>query len=326
MRKTLAYAALPIAFGALMLAGCNESVNPPPANDAGSSARQQAAPATGQASSSEARSSSDSAPAQTAQGEDQGGDQGAAPSLTPAPAPILAFDFHYGLALPSRQVRPMLEAHQEACERAGPTQCQVVGVSIHDSDQDRASGELTLRATPAWMRLFRDRLDADARDAGGRVLAANTSGQDVAPTIQAASDQESSLQEQRAALIRQIARSDGKTVSGLRDELAQIDAQLSAARSTRQTAEGQAAMATMVIDYQANGLVPSSGAAAPLADAFHDYWETTAWVGAALVRIASVLTPFVILGAPIWWFARRRRRNPAAPAPSSAPGAHQVGS
>jgi hypothetical protein len=227
-------------------------------------------------------------------------------------APLLAFDFRYSMGLPSARVRPLMDSHQEACERAGPTQCQVMNVQSRDDEHGLASGELTLRATPAWLHLFRARVEADVHDAGGRIVNAGTQGQDVAQVIQQAADQDNALSEQRAALLRRLARG-GDEAEDLRQQIAVLDQQITQARDSRTNAQERAAMATVVLDYRANGLVPASGDAAPLAEATRHFWANSAEVAAWLVNIASVLTPFALIGAPIWWLVLRYRRRPASP-------------
>jgi len=244
-----------------------------------------------------------------------------APDETTSPpstgAPLLAFDFRYQLGLPSARVRPLMDSHQEACERAGPTQCQVMNVQSHDDEQGLASGELTLRATPAWLHLFRARVEADVHDVGGRIVNAGTQGQDVAPLIQQAADQDNALSDQRTALMRRLARG-GEDAEDLRQQIAALDEQIAQARDTRSNAQERAAMATVVLDYRANGLVPATGDSAPLAEATRHFWANTAMVAAWLVNIASVVTPFALVGAPVWWLAMRYRRRPSpAPRPVS---------
>ena len=56
---------------------------------------------------------------------------GSADSSPVARTPMLAMAYQLHLALPSDQVRPLMESHQDACERAGPTQCQVIGAQAH---------------------------------------------------------------------------------------------------------------------------------------------------------------------------------------------------
>lgn len=224
--------------------------------------------------------------------------------------PVLAFDYRYTLALPSAQVRPLMETHQEACERAGPDQCQVMGVESHEDEADKASATLTLRATPAWMRLFRGRLEGDAHDAGGRILSGATEGVDVAPVLQRDADADNALTAREAEIRRAIAQGDDS--DQLREELAQVRAQIDQVRAQRSDTQQRVAMSTVVVDYRANSLVPSSGVTAPLAESLRHFWGVSAQVAAVLVNIAAVLAPFVIIGAPVWWFVARSRRREAA--------------
>src|SRR5690349_3169047 len=76
------------------------------------------------------------------------------PPATPT-VPQLAMAYRLGFVLPFDQVRPLMESHQEACELAGALQCQVMGASSSAEGRDKARAELTLRATPAWLRSFR---------------------------------------------------------------------------------------------------------------------------------------------------------------------------
>jgi hypothetical protein len=73
-------------------------------------------------------------PNATQPGEGAGAAQDAAPDVRaerdPAQAaapqtPMLALAYKLGLVVPADQVRPLMESHQEACERAGADQCQV---------------------------------------------------------------------------------------------------------------------------------------------------------------------------------------------------------
>jgi hypothetical protein len=223
--------------------------------------------------------------------------------------PLLAFDFRYQLALPSAQVRPLMDAHQEACERAGPTQCQVAGVASRDDERGLASGTLTLRATPTWLRAFRGRVEADVHDAGGRVVNAGTQGQDMAPVLQQTADSGNALSLQREELQRRIRR-EGDPDGVLQEQLNEIDAQIAQARAQHTDAQTRIAMSTVVLDYRASGLIPATGDGAPLAEAFRHFWSTSAVVAAVIVNVAAVLLPFAMIGAPVWWLVMRSRRRP----------------
>src|SRR5271166_1333355 len=132
MNRTLPTAAA-VAIAALSLAACkkNELIAPPPKPPP--SAARDAAPAA----SASADVGSQRASALSEQAPDA--------SPTPQP-PMLAMAYRLGLAVPADQVRPLMESHQEACERAGSDQCQVMAASAEAEQGDRATASLTLRA------------------------------------------------------------------------------------------------------------------------------------------------------------------------------------
>ncbi|HLY78394.1 MAG TPA: DUF4349 domain-containing protein, partial [Caulobacteraceae bacterium] len=132
----------------------------------------------------QAAASSDANAAMASAGDQSAASEAAPTTPAPSPrAPMLAMAYKLGLAVPAEQVRPLMESHQEACERAGSDQCQVMGASADAEQGERASASLTLRATPAWMRVFRSRAEADAKDLGGRIEVAGTEGDDLSTQI-----------------------------------------------------------------------------------------------------------------------------------------------
>jgi len=235
--------------------------------------------------------------------------------LTPT-LPQLAMAYRLGFVLPADQVRPLMESHQEACELAGPLQCQVMGASSSAAGRDKARATLTLRATPAWMRAFRTRAEADAKDAGGKVDQAGTSGEDLSQTLV---DTEAA-QRARAAELERLHELMARRTRDLDDtlqveqEITRVQGELDQAASQLAMMKNRIAMQTVSIDYRSKALVAPVGVTAPIAEASEDFVSTMAMVFAALIRVAAVLTPFAIIGAPIVWLVRRRKpAKPAAP-------------
>lgn len=323
MRRTLL-----VVCGLIALTACQQQTNRPASADHTTTTASRSGPTAvaPPATNAQPAGAADSAAAPstaTAEGgtpTPPGAPQRADEAPRPPNAPLLAFDFRYQLALPNTQVRPMMDAHQEACERAGATQCQVVSVSSHDDPDGKTSGTLTLRATPAWMRAFRPRVEADVHDAHGRIIAASTEGEDVAPVIHDAATADNQLSAQADELRARLARNPDDEEA--RGELANVEAQIEQARTTRSDAQQRFQMATLVLDYQADSMVAPTGDAAPLAEATRHFWANTAAVAAVLVNIASILLPIALVVAPIWWFvarANRRRREAAPPASRPSP-------
>jgi hypothetical protein len=75
---------------------------------------------------------------------------------------MLAYKYEYGLEAPPDQVSGLVRKHEQACERAGPTICQITGGRLEAEGKDDVHGTLTLRAATAWLSPFREGLDRDA--------------------------------------------------------------------------------------------------------------------------------------------------------------------
>ncbi|HEX7760929.1 MAG TPA: DUF4349 domain-containing protein [Caulobacteraceae bacterium] len=242
-----------------------------------------------------------------------------APPPTPR-APMLAMAYHLDLALPSDQVRPLMESHQEACERAGPNQCQVVGAQAQSEGKDDESATLDLRATPAWMRAFRGRAEADVKDAGGRILQSGTQSEDLARAIGDTQAGQKTRAEEEARLKELLARRMRHLDDSLavEQEITQVQNDLNAQASSLQDMQDRVAMQTLSIAYEPNGAVAPRGSTAPLAAASRAFWGHMMEVFAGLLTIASYILPFVIVIAPIGWLIARRGRPAPKPRPPSA--------
>ena len=296
------------------LTACNQQTNGP-------ASRGNASPAPA-AESARSRAGSVTAPTQDAAAPAAGADASArgdtvAQTDVPRPpnSPVLAFDYSVSLVLPTDEVRPMMESHQEACERAGSQQCQVMSVESHADRDNKTSGTLTVRGTPTWLRVFRARVEGDVRDARGRILSANTQGEDVAPTLTDSARTDNQLSAQLDQLRAQLRQNpdDGE----LQRQISETQSQIDQARDARSEAQGRVQMATLTLEYQAEGTVAPTGVTAPLAEATRNFWSNTAQVAAVIVNLASILLPIALVVGPIWWIVawsirRRRAANPPA--------------
>jgi hypothetical protein len=236
------------------------------------------------------------------------------------PAPLLAMAYRLSFVLPTDQVRPLMESHQEACERAGPDQCQVMGAEAKSEGRDRESASLNLRATPAWMRSFRGRAEADVRDAGGKVKDSGTTGEDLSRPIadgEAAQKARAAEQARLRVLMDRRSRHLDDSLE-VEQEITRVQQEIDAQNGDLVDLRGRVAMQTLTVDYQSSGMVAPDGVTAPVAQASKDFMAHMMAVFAALMNIASFLTPFVIIGAPIVWLVRRRQTP--AKAPPAVPG------
>jgi hypothetical protein len=235
---------------------------------------------------------------------------------------MLAMAYQLHLALPSDQVRPLMESHQDACERAGPTQCQVIGAQAHTEGKDDETAELDLRATPAWMWAFRGRAEADVRDAGGKVLESGAQGEDLAKAIGDTEAGQKTRAEEEARLKVLLARRSRHLDDSLaiEKEITEVQNDLDAQASALQDMRDRVALQTLSIAYESSGQVAPRGANAPVASAAKAFWGNMMGVFGGLIVLASYLLPFALVGAAGGWLIWRVRRPRRAAPPTAANG------
>ena len=257
-----------------------------------------------------------SAPQSGAPGKSAQAETNLAPSPAPSlQAPMLALAYTLGLVVPADQVRPLMESHQEACERAGADQCQVLGASASAESDERATAELKLRATPAWMRVFRTRAEADAKDLGGRIDAAAPDSDDLSTQVV---DTEAA-QRARAAEQARLTELMRRRTSNLQDTLAveqeitRVQGDMDQASSELVAMQNRIVMQTVTVSYASPAVASPKGESAPLQAAERGFMGNVYAGLAALVTVASFLLPFALVGAPIAWLIARRKKAPAAP-------------
>ena len=101
----------------------------------------------------------------------------------PAGAPMLAYSYEYSVSLPGRQVDALRRRHERACADARPD--GLPGGLDLDRRPGRCAvrGVLSMRAAPSWLKRFRDGLESDAKDAGGRIETSDVTSEDLSREI-----------------------------------------------------------------------------------------------------------------------------------------------
>jgi len=241
----------------------------------------------------------------------------AAPARAAVTIPMLAYRYAYALEAPSDGIRDLVARHQAACQAAGPAVCQLTGAQVTETGKDRVHGEVSLKATPAWLKSFRAGLDADAKAAGGRVLTSNVSTEDLSRQIvdtEAAVRAQTTLRDRLQALL---ATHPGKLSELLEveQELARVQGELDATQSELAEMRGRVETSELRITYDAAGVLAPQGVMSPLGAAIHDFLGIVVSVLAVLVRIFAYLLPMgVIVGLGVWLMRNRwPKRSPKKP-------------
>jgi hypothetical protein len=234
---------------------------------------------------------------------------GSAPAPITVSAPMLAYSYQYGLETPSDHLAGLMKSHEQACQSAGPTVCQIVGQQLTSVGKDRLAGQLNLRATPAWIQGFRGGLDEQAKAAGGRVVSSNTSSEDLTRAIvdtEAALRARSTLRDRLQALL---ANHPGKLADLLQveQELARVQGEIDATQSELAVMRTRVTTSALSIEYRSAGVLAPQGVWSPLGQAVDDIVSTLVFVIAFLIRATTLLAPFAAIAAAGFWFWRRRR-------------------
>lgn len=240
----------------------------------------------------------------------------AAPASRPAISiPQLAYSYSYLLSAPAEAIRQMVGQHESACAQAGPDVCQITSASVSGEGEDKISGTLTLRATPDWLRTFRGQLEADIAKTGGRIERSSVATDDLSRSIV---DTEAAIRAQIALRDRMeglLANSRGKLpeLIELRQQLAQVQADLDAGQSELRIMRARVTMAELKITYEAGAVLSPEGAWAPLGKSLAKVVEGQVAFLSGLVMLTAWVGPWLLLaGGGVWLFRRNRAKRPAA--------------
>jgi hypothetical protein len=260
------------------------------------------------------------------------------PSTTPVGAPpqgvtpLLAYSYTYGLEAPPAGVRALLRRHEQACQAAGPTTCQVIGATSEQRGENDITARLEFRATPAYTTRFRGGLERDAAGARGEVTASKVETEDLTRSI---IDTEARLRAGRLLRTRLealIASRPGnlEQLLEIERELARVQGELDAAESTLAVMRARVSMSTVTVDYASRGAVVDPGDGRPLKDAGDRFARNLAASSAAILTFISLVLPWAaVIGLAAWALLALARRGKAgsarakpkgeAPPPAPAP-------
>jgi len=242
------------------------------------------------------------------------------PAERPAPVlsiPQLAYVYKYALAAPPDAVRGLVARHEQVCWAAGPAVCQVTGSTVTEDGPDKVAATLTLRAQPAWLRVFRQGLESDTKAAGGRMVTTDTSSDDLSRAIV---DTEAALRAKtvlRDRLEQTLRTRPGKVGEffEMEQQLAGVQGEIDAARSELAMMKTRVATSELRIDYSSEGVLAPRGTLAPIGQAAGDVASIFVATLAFLIRALALLAPVAGLGALAWWLSRGLRGKAAAKVP-----------
>lgn len=239
-----------------------------------------------------------------------------APSDAPPPpaavqAASIAYVYRYGLELPVDRAPALMSRHEQACVAAGPAVCQVIGSESSRYGRDELTAQLEIRATPAFLTAFRARLAGDAEAAGGRVAMAATDSEDLTRALVDTEARLRALTTLRDRLQQLLATRSGplEQLLATERELARVQGELDASRSTLEVMRTRVATSRLIISYTAQGQLAPDSAFRPVTDALDDALAVFMSVIGALILFLAGVLPLLIVVVPLAWLGLRWRRR-----------------
>lgn len=234
---------------------------------------------------------------------------------TPVEAPsasYLAYAFQIALELPGPRLIGVMEHHANACREAGPRLCQLIGASRQGDPDAFISGELHIRAEPAWLQRFMGGIASEAREAGGKIKAQATTTEDLTRAIvdtQAALRAKIALRDR----LQRLLESRPGRLSDLLDverELARVQGEIDATQSNLAVMRARVDMSELTISYESAPRSVASDTFEPLGRALAGFLALMVQALAAIITLIAVLIPWaLVIGAFAWlllWIRKRR--------------------
>ena len=236
-----------------------------------------------------------------------------APVALPAPIAKIAYAFSYIMSVPKDRGAALMSRHELACASAGAGYCQVISARADWTSRD-PGGRLELRGQPDWINRFRSQLALDAQNAGGRLDAAITEGDDVtrgigtaaagAKTTASLADRIRDLQARRGGTLEQRLQ--------IERQLAELQRQYDAQQLELKALNDRVQSARLTLEYRQGGVMAADSPTRPVARALSDAFGLSMGMLALLITAGSVLLPIAVIGGAVWWAVVRRRKPAAA--------------
>lgn len=255
-------------------------------------------------------------------------DEAAAPGLTTGAAPGVAFAYRYAFTLPAKAISSVQQQHATACERLGPTKCQITGMSYEQPREGEVAARLDLLLAPDIAQQFGSDSIGLVEQAEGKLENASINGDDAGSVIEQS-------QRQSAALKAELARIEKRLIAkGISDEerseltrrAEEMRSQLGNEEKLRQDKEASLATTPMSFAYSSEGLFAAGGD--PFGKAADTSLGSIKALGAFVLTFAGLALPWLLLVALIVMLVRFRAMKQrltalSATSPTADPAASQ---
>ncbi|MBA3068567.1 MAG: DUF4349 domain-containing protein [Hyphomonas sp.] len=231
----------------------------------------------------------------------------------------IAYIHSIGMRLPVKAIEPTMQAHIDACNKAGPAVCVVTNSWLNAYSDDESSAALNIRATREWIETFLASVESEAEAAKGEIINRQTTAEDLTVSIidtDARLKSQILLQGRIEQLLADRPGNLGELLETQR-ELARINGEIDSLKSTLAALRLRVDMSQLSVSYETKRNPVSQGALSPLGDAFGSFFYNLSSAIAAVITAFAVGLPWLMLiGALLWiWlrliWPRIRRKKPA---------------
>lgn len=221
----------------------------------------------------------------------------------PSAEQYIAYSHNLGLTFPKGSVDPMMATHVEACRAAGTSTCIVINSNIYSQEEDYASGNLSIRATPDWIDAFLARVDAETETAGGEVTQRSTRAEDLTRQIIDTGARLEAQKTLQGRLLNLLERRDGELgeLLQIEREIARVTGDIESIEAQLKTLRLRVSMSSLDINYQTKVPAFSGSRENPLGEAFGDFFYNLSAAIAAVITAFAVGLPWILLLALFLW-------------------------
>jgi len=239
------------------------------------------------------------------------------PNVSPSAAPGVAFNYRYDYRLPRDRIARVQEAHAQMCERLGLARCRITGMRYTLQDERHIDATLALALEPSIARQFGREAEGVVTRSDGTLVNMEIGGRDVGTGIARAGRNAAAVRRELAQVQADLdrARLQASTRDRLLAQAEQLRSELRGLEASQEAGREELATTPMVLNYGSGATIPGI-TGSPLRDALRDSGDNFTFALAALVRLISILLPWLLaLGLAVWltfrvaaWRARRESR------------------
>ena len=232
----------------------------------------------------------------------------------PSDVSFLAYRYNYSYQLPAKAVVKTAKTHAELCQKAGPSQCQLLSSSSSQHSETNSFARLSLRVAPNWLDTFTGEVSKSISEEDGVLKDSGVSAEDLTRSIL---DTDARLNALRTLRIRlqkllETKNADLKDLLALERELSRVQGQIESTTSQLNVLRKRVSMSVIDINYQSKPVAVSRETVSPIGRALKDFIGNISYGIASVINVIAYILPWFILIIPVLWLMRRfwrRRKN-----------------